>query len=586
MKPFHENLFRNRADLEDAANGIIRALMSRRSPGGGGFELGPNRGFYGEGATRLETFSRMLWAAGPLSVQGHLDPELISRFIVEGTDPDSPGYWGCPGLSDSRFVEMTAIAFALKISPRIGQLLDVKARARLVDWLGAINSGEIARNNWRYFRVFVNEVLGSLGGEPNHQQVEKDLEVIESLYLGNGWYGDGESGTIDYYNSFAFHYYGLLYAYWANERDSERASRFRERAVQFANTFIYWWDSDGSSIPYGRSLIYRFGMAAFWAAAAYTELPVFDNGTLKGLLLRCFRWWSDKEIFTSDGILSLGFAYPNHNMLEMYNAAGSPMWALKAFLPLALPPDHPFWLAEERTLPDLNEKAVLLPDGKKILGRSKDGHAWMLSAGCEIPWHGRAFFDKYSRFAYSSVFGFSVSLEDTSSAAMAPDSCLIISVDGRQWFGRRETEDYQSGTDWVESAWSPCHGVRIVTRLTVTPSGHRRRHMVTTESEIEVIEGGFALPRPQEVLAQIKNNPVKGFSSHFETGTAKIQNGSLYSSIVDIGEGPNRSGAGIQPWANTHLIFPATITPILSCKLTPGSHVLECEVVADRGNQS
>jgi hypothetical protein len=586
MNAFYENSFQSRADLENAAKGIIRALLSKRSAGGGGFDLGPHRGFYGEGATRLETFSRMLWAAGPLCVHGHLNPELISSFIAEGTDPDSPGYWGRPGLSDSRFVEMTAIAFALKISPQVGELLDVKAKARLVDWLGSINSGEIARNNWRYFRIFVNEVLGSLGGDPDHRQVETDLEVIESLYMGNGWYSDGESGTIDYYNSFAFHYYGLLYAFWAKDRDSERARLFRERACQFANTFIYWWDSDGSSIPYGRSLIYRFGMAAFWAAAAYTELPIFDNGTLRGLLLRCFRWWSRRDIFTTDGILSLGFAYPNHNMLEMYNAAGSPMWALKAFLPLALPPEHPFWLAEELPFPDLNERAVLLPDGQKILGRSKTGHAWMLSAGCEIPWHGRAFFDKYSRFAYSSVFGFSVSLEDTTSTAMAPDSTLIISENGRQWFGRREAEEYRSGADWVESTWSPCPGVRIVTRLTITPSGHRRWHRVATEREIEVIEGGFALPRPEEILQQMGKNPVEGFSSEFKMGSAMIQTGSFYSSIVDIGEGCDRSGSGLQPWANTHLLFPATIIPVLSCKLTPGSHVLECEVAADRRNQS
>ena len=46
-------------------------------------------------------------------------------------------------------------------------------------------------------------------------------------------------------------------------------------------------------------------------------------------------------------MLSIGYGYPNLFMCESYNSAGSPYWALKAFLPLALPEDHPFWTAEE-----------------------------------------------------------------------------------------------------------------------------------------------------------------------------------------------------------------------------------------------
>ena len=44
-------------------------------------------------------------------------------------------------------------------------------------------------------------------------------------------------------------------------------------------------------------------------------------------------------------------------MCEDYNAPGSPYWALKTYLMLALPESHPFWQAEEQPLPSLAENA-------------------------------------------------------------------------------------------------------------------------------------------------------------------------------------------------------------------------------------
>lgn len=582
MYCFSENPLKNREDLKRVATSMLDSLWLKTSPQGAGFNLGPNRAFYGEAPTRLETFSRMLWVAAPLCSRGELDMEPIARGLAEGTNPQSPAFWGWAGVFDQRFVEMTAIAFTLKIAPSILDYLSQAEKQRLADWLDQINKGYINPSNWLFFRVFVNQVLDDLGGNSNPEKVEEDLSTIEALYIGDGWYGDGGVGTIDYYNSFAFHFYSLLYAQWTGERNPERAQRFREQAVAFSKTFIYWWDTNGSSIPYGRSLVYRFGMAAFWVAAAYTDLPVYDHGVLKGILLRHLRWWFDHPIFDATGILNLGFTYPNHNMVEMYNAPGSPMWGLKAFLPLALPDGHPFWTATEAVMPVLKSKPIPLPDGKKVLGRGSSGHAWMLSAGHNMPWQGRAFHDKYARFAYSSVFGFSVSLEGSCPGAMAPDSSLIISVDGRRWFGRRETEDYRSGCDWVESTWVPFPGVRIVTRLTITADGHRRRHEVHTQHAIDTIEGGYAVPRPAEALEHLERNPVEGFYRACRTGSAEVCIGELYSKIYDIKKAHRREGSLLQPWANTHLLFPTTLIPVLQGRIPPGVHYLECEVSADR----
>ena len=52
----------------------------------------------------------------------------------------------------------------------------------------------------------------------------------------------------------------------------DRCARFRERARIFAGDFICWFDADGAALPYGRSLSYRFGEAAFWAAYVFACL--------------------------------------------------------------------------------------------------------------------------------------------------------------------------------------------------------------------------------------------------------------------------------------------------------------------------
>lgn len=107
---------------------------------------------------------------------------------------------------------------------------------------------------------------------------------------------------------------------------------------------------------FGRSLTYRFAQGAFWGALAFAGVEALDWGMIKGLALRHLRWWATRPIARQDGCLMVSYAYPNAKTSETYNAPGSPYWALKFFLPLALPETHPFWQAEEIPLPELSAK--------------------------------------------------------------------------------------------------------------------------------------------------------------------------------------------------------------------------------------
>lgn len=58
----------------------------------------------------------------------------------------------------------------------------------------------------------------------------------------------------------------------------------------------------------------------------------------------------NKDIFTTDGLLSVGYDYQNMVFAEGYNGPGSPYWAFKTFILLAVPKDHPYWQAETQPI--------------------------------------------------------------------------------------------------------------------------------------------------------------------------------------------------------------------------------------------
>jgi hypothetical protein len=121
---------------------------------------------------------------------------------------------------------------------------------------------------------------------------------------------------MDYYSSsFAIQFLQLLYAKLAGEDEPARAEEFKKRAQMVALDLVHYYDREGRSIPFGRSVGYRFAMVSFWGALAYAgvELPApLTWGMVKGIVLRHLRWWQTQgEMWTPSGTLSIGYSYPN-----------------------------------------------------------------------------------------------------------------------------------------------------------------------------------------------------------------------------------------------------------------------------------
>ncbi|CAK7235047.1 hypothetical protein SCUCBS95973_009138 [Sporothrix curviconia] len=353
---FTDNHFQSRADFVRAAEALLKPLLKYTSPGSARIRFRPaNAALFDDVAAQLEGFARPLWAISGLMRSGtgdNLDMSTWLRGLETGTDPTHPEYWGDLKAHDQRMVEMESIAFLLLTAPdAVVPQLNTTAQQSLAGWLRQINKHDMPQNNWLWFRVFVNLALVRALGVPRDEVqpvLDDAFERLDSYKVdgpeAEGWSTDGAwtdfTKQADYYSgSFAIQFAQLLYVSIADgsiDEEAKRAARFREEAKAFSAQYWRYFDANGAAIPFGRSLTYRFAMSAFWAAAAVAGVelaePVSNLGTVKGMLLRHLRWWAAQpDIFSQDGILSIGFSYPNLYMSEEYNSPQSVYWCLKSF---------------------------------------------------------------------------------------------------------------------------------------------------------------------------------------------------------------------------------------------------------------
>jgi hypothetical protein len=572
------NTMRNREDMRRSLLDLLAPLQDRAVPGG--YHLGDAGAHYSPKAALMEGFSRTLWGVGPLLAGGGVYPglELTRSILKNGVDPASPGFWGVPGGRDQRLVEMAAIALCLLIAKNaFWDPLAAAEQERLYTWLSHIEKRELPPTNWHFFRILVCAAFRKLGLPVDERAEKESFDLIESCYVQDGWYMDGPGGNYDFYNPFGFHFYGLVYAKLSGGRDPERAERYVRRAALFAPRFAAWFRNDGSNIPYGRSLTYRFAAASLFSACAFAadNYPALEKslswGSLRFLVAQNLRWWFSRPILDSAGILSVGYGYPNTVMADTYNAPGSPYWTLKTYLILALGEDHPFWRAEETPLPEqprvfaekvpgfiisrANEDAVILCPGQNI--------AFDMAQGAE----------KYCKFAYSARFGFCVSRSGFNLEMIGCDSTLLLSEDDPDsddisrayWRQRRDVEEIVSGQNWTSSRWKPWPDVRITTVLASLGGWHVRVHRIESGRRLKTVEGGFALKRYNEFDEAL---PLPEIPSGSKEALAAFPWGA--SRIAALENASGRTGALIVLSPNLNILYPHAVVPVLKGRLEPG----------------
>lgn len=592
LHPFHSNPLQSRSDVVDAVASLLDPLAGGASAQHSMIKVGSTGTRFDETAAQVEGYARPLWGLAPL-LAGGSTYEGTSRFVaglVAGTDPESDEFWGYMEDTDQRMVEACPIGYTLAIAHKdFWDPLEEKQKRNVEAWLGSMNDKDMPNTNWLWFRVFANLGLAKNGAKWSEERLKADIKQLNTFYRGDGWSNDGPEGyrQMDYYSgSFAIQYLQLLYSKLAADTDPEQAEEYKKRARTYAQDFVHYFDPEGRAITFGRSLTYRWAMVAFWGSVVFAdvELPApLTWGVVKGIWLRNLRWWTTQhDIFQSNGMLTIGYSYPNTYLAENYNSPGSPYWSMLAFAPLAMPESHPFWTAKEEPHPYANERVCRpLSHPRQIVVRS-GGHTFLLSSGQECHYALKNQQAKYGKFAYSAAFAYSVSTGSYTLEQFVPESSLALSDDGGElWKMRRahngdseiETHD---GVPVLVSSMKPWHDVDVLTYLVPpaedTPNWHLRVHRIRTGRDIMSAEGAWAVYGCREAdgraLAGLDEALSEGGKADATSAFAAARNGAV--GIAELAQ-QDRQGSILLSDANSNLVEARTVLPTLHRDLKAGS---------------
>lgn len=562
-----QNPLKSRRDYEQALLTILapvyHIIETEKTPGR--VHLGDSGSVYEQSRRDIEGFMRTLWGVGPLCstrerAQQHQHYfDMACQGILAGTDPDSKFYWGQLHPYDQLFVEMGSLATMLTLTKDFfWDELTAVDQQHIFTWLNQINQYKIPDTNWLFFRVLVNNFLIQAGLLTDQTAIERDLGKLDEFYLADGWYFDGYPNQIDYYIPFGMQYYGVLYSILGRNQHDPHLQIFQKRASQFAATFKNWFVNSGASLPFGRSLTYRFAQSSFWAVSAFAKLPLnqVSLGEQKYLLLQNMRHWFSKPIFSDSGLLTIGYMYPNLVMAEGYNAPGSPYWVLKNFIVLALPDDDEFWQAAE-VQPKFVERTVNPYSRMLMIHDAAGDELQAFTAGQHSHEHAHGE-SKYEKYVYSTTFGFSVKKGDMLVHQGAFDNTLALSDNGLGYQTAFGYQDYQVHEKYVYSLWQPWPDVQIKNFIIPCYPWHFRIHLIESGRKLFYVEGSFSAPVDGQAIATIQG-------SFYDSSVGTI-------GIVDL---HNSSETKLElPEPNTNLCYARTILPILKGELPSGKQVL------------
>ncbi|MBJ7327150.1 MAG: DUF2264 domain-containing protein, partial [Chthoniobacterales bacterium] len=245
----------------------MRPLAKLMQPGKAELPILGKTSNHGAQADRLESFARpCLWAAHWLQCEDN-EPagaealsrqeiaEWFRRGMVHGTDPDDPQYWGPTADHHQHSVEMAALVLSLDIArASLWEPLGPKEREQIAAWLGTIRGKQLHRNNHLFFGVLTLEFLRreGFGAKGDATGIGENLDALETMALGGGWFRDGSNETVDYYNAYAFHYYSLWWGLLHGASDPARKKRWSDWTAQFLPDHAHFFAASGENVPFGR----------------------------------------------------------------------------------------------------------------------------------------------------------------------------------------------------------------------------------------------------------------------------------------------------------------------------------------------
>jgi hypothetical protein len=437
----------SRAWLAAYADRLLAGVRPYASPSGSLITLPGKPGGYGTAVDGLEGFARTFLLAGfRLAGEDGADPTgLAERYaagLAAGTDSTHPERWTRPEEHGQAKVEAASLALILDMTrPWIWDRLSSDVQERTVEYLASVvGDPDYPDNNWVWFRIVVETFLRSVGGPFSADDVAHDLAAHDRFRRPGGWFADGPERSFDHYTGWALHLYPALWPQMSGAADvaaaagddlSARSAVDREHLARYLDDAFALVGSDGAPLIQGRSLTYRFAAAApFWAGA---YAGVGRPGQLREAATRIVRYFADHEVPGPDGLLTLGWHQPWRPIAQRYSGTGSPYWASKGLLGLALPASHEVWTAAPEPLPvDAGDVlTIAAAPGWAISATREDGVVRVINHGTDhaVPGADGGDSPLYARFGYSTAT--SPLLDAEAWTSPLDQSVVLLDAEGR-----------------------------------------------------------------------------------------------------------------------------------------------------------
>ncbi|MFC8680683.1 DUF2264 domain-containing protein [Microbacterium ureisolvens] len=407
-----------RAEWLAYADRLLDTARTFASPGHGRIHFPGAEGGYGHAVDGLEGFARTFLLAGfRIAGAGGVGTEELADFyrrgITTGVDPEAEDRWVRLDEHAQAKVEAASLALVLDMTrPWIWDRLDATTQQRVIAYLApVVGDATYPKTNWLWFRVVVQTFLRSVGGPWSAQDIADDLALHDALVREDGWISDGFERSYDHYVGWALHTYPVLWSRMqgAGELTGGRTAGDIVRLDRFLQDAVALIGADGSPLIQGRSLIYRFAAAAPFWVGALAEVPSVPLGQLRRAANAVVGHFDAAGVPGDDGVLTMGWHHEWRELAQSYSGPGSPYWAVKGLLGVALPADHPVWAAESAPLPVEagDELRTVRPAGWVISGTQADGIVRIVNHGTDHAADGTLVGDSplYARIGYSTAAG-------------------------------------------------------------------------------------------------------------------------------------------------------------------------------------